>query len=44
MKNNLVYSSPVVIYSCLLRCYPYITVIDRSPNDVKEGPENVHLS
>lgn len=44
MKNNPAYSSPVVIYSGLFRCYPYITVIDRSPNDVKEDPEDVLLS
>ena len=30
-KNNFVYFSPFVLYSCMRPCYPFITVIDRSP-------------
>ena len=38
-KNNPSYFSVFILFSCFRRCYAFITVIGRSPNDEKEDPE-----
>ena len=43
-KNNPAYFSPFVLYSCMRPCYPFITVIDRSPEWWKGGSWNAVLS